>query len=373
MRKTSIRLHDAGLLADEEDEEKAVEEPAGAALAALQAASARQRLRTLAVWRQATGCAVDLGLQNSARARAQLRTCDGRQERLYVEALQTPIGVYHQAVVHSVDLLFLELDGDWILRRPTSAPNAFSPASTDARDASALSSCAHAAAGDTALLSTEMSTAGKYWAQRESLFSKFALGVRLDAEGWFSATPERLAQHIAERCQCDLVVDAFAGVGGNAIQFAFTCERVLAIDLDLSRLLLARHNATIYGVADRIEFVHGDFTALAPRLRADVVFLSPPWGGPGYKTAAEFDVRSMMGGLDGFELLALSLAISPHVAYYLPRNTAQPQLDAMGRAQSDEYVGALEVESCFLNRRLKALVAYFGELVSPPKHRDGAK
>ena len=44
-------------------------------------------------------------------------------------------------------------------------------------------------------------------------------------EGWFSATPEKIACHIAERCQCDLIVDAFCGIGSNAIQFAFTCER----------------------------------------------------------------------------------------------------------------------------------------------------
>jgi len=44
-------------------------------------------------------------------------------------------------------------------------------------------------------------------------------------EGWFSVTPERIARHIASRCQCDLIIDAFCGVGGNTIQFAFTCER----------------------------------------------------------------------------------------------------------------------------------------------------
>jgi trimethylguanosine synthase len=116
----------------------------------------------------------------------------------------------------------------------------------------------------------------------------------------------------------------------------------------------------VYGVADRIEFIHGDFTALAPRLRADVVFLSPPWGGPGYQSAAEFDVATMMGGLDGFELLRLALAISPHVAYYLPRNTARAQLAAMPAMQAGEY--AFETERCVLNGRLKALIAYFGEL-----------
>ena len=44
-------------------------------------------------------------------------------------------------------------------------------------------------------------------------------------EGWFSVTPEKIAEYIAERCCCDLIIDAFCGVGGNAIQFAFTCER----------------------------------------------------------------------------------------------------------------------------------------------------
>lgn len=38
-------------------------------------------------------------------------------------------------------------------------------------------------------------------------------------------TPERVANHIAERCRCDTVIDAFCGVGGNAIAFAKTCQR----------------------------------------------------------------------------------------------------------------------------------------------------
>ena len=41
----------------------------------------------------------------------------------------------------------------------------------------------------------------------------------------YSATPECIAQHHAKRCACDVIVDAFAGVGGNAIQFAHTCNR----------------------------------------------------------------------------------------------------------------------------------------------------
>lgn len=50
------------------------------------------------------------------------------------------------------------------------------------------------------------------------------------SEGWFSVTPERIAEHIALRVQhsfshSQLIIDAFCGVGGNAIQFALTGKR----------------------------------------------------------------------------------------------------------------------------------------------------
>lgn len=47
------------------------------------------------------------------------------------------------------------------------------------------------------------------------------MGIQLDEEGWFSVTPEEIAARQARRCAgVGVVIDAFAGVGGNAIQFA---------------------------------------------------------------------------------------------------------------------------------------------------------
>ena len=73
---------------------------------------------------------------------------------------------------------------------------------------------------------------------------------------------------------------------------------VIGIDIDPVKIDCARHNAQLYGVEDRIEFICGDFMELAPRLKADVVFLSPPWGGPDYLTADVFDIKTMIS-LDG--------------------------------------------------------------------------
>lgn len=74
---------------------------------------------------------------------------------------------------------------------------------------------------------------------------------------------------------------------------------VIAIDIDPVKLEYAKHNAAVYGVEDRIEFILGDYLKIAPYLKADVVFLSPPWGGPDYLSADVFDIKTMIS-LDGY-------------------------------------------------------------------------
>ncbi|KAM9789924.1 trimethylguanosine synthase [Neosynchiropus ocellatus] len=206
----------------------------------------------------------------------------------------------------------------------------------------------------------------KYWAQRYRLFSRFDEGIKLDREGWFSVTPERIAEHIAVRVnstfsETELVIDAFCGVGGNAIQFALTGKQVLAIDIDPLRLELAHHNATIYGVADRIEFVQGDFLQLAPHLRGDVVFLSPPWGGPNYLTAEVFDIGTMMEP-SGYPIFELARKVSENIVFFLPRNADMDQVVSLACPG-----GKVEVEQNFLNNKLKTITAYFGTLIKSDK------
>ena len=217
----------------------------------------------------------------------------------------------------------------------------------------------------------------KYWGQRYRYFSRFDEGIEMTgAQAWFSATPEVIAEHIAERCRCDIVVDAFAGCGANAIQLAFTCHHVIAIDLNRASLECARRNAAIYGVADRIEFLHGDALQLIPKLRGvDVIFLSPPWGGPAYVDADVYDLRSLRvgndsycggkRGVDGVELLRLCQGVTPSIAFYLPKNSCADQVAAVTAPLTPRGAEArLEFEQLYLNKKYKAAVAYFGELAA---------
>lgn len=98
---------------------------------------------------------------------------------------------------------------------------------------------------------------------------------------------------------------------------------VIAIDIDPNKIKLARHNAKIYGVEDKIEFIVGDFFNLAPFLKADVVFMSPPWGGPGYWINEVYSIEVMCekhyGG--GFGIFHEVKSIAPSIAFHLPKTT----------------------------------------------------
>ena len=177
----------------------------------------------------------------------------------------------------------------------------------------------------------------KYWKNRYRLFAAYDEGILLDAESWWSVTPEAIAYRIAwvagrrARAKLDArsasssspantsqrppaptssrvtVVDAFCGAGGNSIQFAQVFDHVYAIDVDPVKIRLASHNARIYQVEERITFICADFMQLTEGWCEEMVhciFLvsardvletvgaehwfdslqSPPWGGVGYQT-----------------------------------------------------------------------------------------
>jgi predicted RNA methylase len=102
--------------------------------------------------------------------------------------------------------------------------------------------------------------------------------ARLDDEARWSLTPEALALALGQRAAGAAVIDAGCGAGGNAIGFALAGCAVTAIESHPQRLALARHNAALYGVDQRIRFVAGDATDLLAQLPAELVFVDAPWG-----------------------------------------------------------------------------------------------
>ncbi|EXJ93199.1 hypothetical protein A1O3_01756 [Capronia epimyces CBS 606.96] len=218
----------------------------------------------------------------------------------------------------------------------------------------------------------------KYWHQGYSIFSKYDAGIWMTDDAWYGVTHEsvanKIALHMAEVAppKRSIIIDAFCGVGGNTIAFALSgkWKRVYAIEKDAATLACAKHNAEIYGVADRITWFHGDcFEILGASGKTEktvealtaitgqfgVIFASPPWGGPGYRTADVFDLESMQPYsfsyiYDSFKKL------TPNQVLYLPRTSDLRQIAARVERGKKTQI----VHYC-TNGTSRALCAYLGD------------
>jgi len=164
----------------------------------------------------------------------------------------------------------------------------------------------------------------KYW----DLLSSEEKKMQMDIPGLYSITVRELALQIATTLKGDSVFDAFCGLGGNAIAFALAGKRVVACELDEGRLEMAKANAALAGISDRITFVHGDAIAQLGRTPCDAVFLDPPWGGPQYSKIERFKLEFFAP--DGEHLLESAMRRYAGVAFKLPGNFDFSELERFG-------------------------------------------
>jgi len=85
--------------------------------------------------------------------------------------------------------------------------------------------------------------------------------------------------------------------------------------------LQAISNAQGAGVKE-IDFVCCDFKDIISTVRADVIFLSPPWGGPSYAEVEVFDLsQPYTSGASSVAHMTRALNVADAIACFLPRNT----------------------------------------------------
>lgn len=214
----------------------------------------------------------------------------------------------------------------------------------------------------------------KYWNKRFSLFSLFNHGIKLDEESWFSVTPEKVAAGITEQINLKysnkndnnnkenkIIIDAFCGCGGNTIQFALNnnYSRVIAIDIDPKKIEYAKNNAKIYNVDTKIDFIIGDFLQISNNFKADVIFLSPPWGGPKYlKKDSEYDIENDLKPISASELIQICRKITNNIVIYLPRNSNRNQIIKLAGIGKK-----VEIIKNYLNDRLVAITVFYGDFI----------
>ena len=100
-----------------------------------------------------------------------------------------------------------------------------------------------------------------------------------------------------------VLTDATANVGGNTASFATHFEEVHAVELVPLHCDMLRNNLGVLEpvAASRVSVHCGDFLDHMGALRQHVVFMDPPWGGPGYATRTSLSLS--LGGKDVAEVV----------------------------------------------------------------------
>lgn len=214
----------------------------------------------------------------------------------------------------------------------------------------------------------------KYWDQRYRLLSRYDEGIQLDAESWFSITPEIIAKHIAQRCleqfkknnkTINTVLDCFSGCGGNTIPLADICNIVIAVDIDPKKILKLVHNSQIYNASEHIYPICEDVYNVLKSFQADqnlqnkvdIIILSPPWGGVDY-SKQKFNIKDFPSG-NGVELIEKALAICSNVVCIFPRNCVNKQMKDL----SKKFNTTCYLEEIQLYGKSKMKIIYFGEIL----------
>jgi SAM-dependent methyltransferase len=159
------------------------------------------------------------------------------------------------------------------------------------------------------------------------------------------ATNEFVAKHRAERLRCDTIADLGCGIGFQALTFAKTCNKVMAVDIDEKRLGNARKNAEVLG-ATNIEFILGDAldSEVIKKLSgADIVFCDP-------ERKPEEEERSVSSTKpDVKKIVEKYSKVTSALAIEVP-----PQIKSIPFDCEKEYAS--------VDRKLNRLTLYFGAL-----------
>lgn len=214
-------------------------------------------------------------------------------------------------------------------------------------------------------------------------------------DAWFGVTPEPVAKYeprcpktslflttnskVAEDLAAltskskTVLIDMFAGAGGNVIAFALSkrWSTIIAIEKEPSVIACAQHNANIYGVYEQITWIKDDsFSYLESNSSTidpskTVIFASPPWGGPGYTTDKIFNLDTM----SPYSIKQIQNACKGmDSALYLPRTSDLRQIAKL--APGEEKI---EVVQYCMEGASKALVAYIPAVVAATSRNSNGR
>jgi release factor glutamine methyltransferase len=158
------------------------------------------------------------------------------------------------------------------------------------------------------------------------------------------------------------------GTGSGVIGITLALERpelrVIGIDRSVQALALAAENASLHGVASRVEFLEGDLLSpSAPGLAADFIVANLPYIPTGQMASLAIEVRrdpvtALDGGLDGLDLIRR--LIRDAVSYLKPGGLLVLEIGAGQAAEVCNLLASENYRDIFTRKDYQGIVRVVG-------------
>ena len=86
------------------------------------------------------------------------------------------------------------------------------------------------------------------------------------------------------------ITEGMSSVGGDTLALSKKFKKVNAVELDKTRFDYLQHNMKLFN-RNNIEYYNESYLDIFKKLKQDVIYLDPPWGGPEYKNLKTVKIR----------------------------------------------------------------------------------
>jgi tRNA/tmRNA/rRNA uracil-C5-methylase (TrmA/RlmC/RlmD family) len=108
------------------------------------------------------------------------------------------------------------------------------------------------------------------------------------------------------------IVDCTANIGGNTINFAKHFKNVTSIEIDPETKSILENNVKLYR-RENVKIILGDYVDLKDKIKGDIFFFDPPWGGFYYKMESKLDLY--LSGVNIIDLLPPNFILKAPINY----------------------------------------------------------
>jgi predicted RNA methylase len=115
--------------------------------------------------------------------------------------------------------------------------------------------------------------------------SKYSITGKLQGEQFIKIAKDFTGQNLKTLT----ITDGTAGAGGDTINFSNNFKHVIGIEIKKDTFKLLIKNCEHFKCSN-VTLINDDYSIIYDKLRQDIIYLDPPWGGPEYKFKKEVEL-----------------------------------------------------------------------------------